>query len=200
MRNFNAELRDTEVLADFDQVLEQYLQTRFGPPEGQPRPEVPITLNRVRDFVSSVNADRFDVAVRKALAPRPVPRTATELVSDLANTFCHDFTGLESDLLKKSIQEAFLFTAGVDGGATVLQFGNTFRDFLSRRGTKGLIRLVLGLHMFNTVWFELLESDAVQFRTEETLSRLSTLLEHECFTKAESAIPMITLPDETPEA
>jgi hypothetical protein len=114
--------------------------------------------------------------------------------------FCHDFTGLESELLKKSIQEAFLFTAGVDGAATVRQFGNTFDDFLKRRGTKGLIRLVVGLHMFNTVWFEFLESDAVQFRSEETLGRLSNVLEQECFTKAEAAIQMIANPDDTPEA
>jgi hypothetical protein len=200
MRNFNAELRDKDVRQDFHQVLEQYLQTRFGPSDSEPRSELPVTLSRVREFVSSVKADRFDVAVSKALAPRPVPRTATELVSDLANTFCHDFTGLESDLLKKSIQEALLFTVGVDGTVSVRQFGNTFRDFLRQRGTKGLIRLVLGLHMFNTVWFEFLESDAVQFRSEETLGRLSTVLEQECFTKAEAAIQMFAQDDDTPEA
>jgi hypothetical protein len=198
MRDFNAELRELDVLADLNWILEQFLQIRLAPSARRTRHELPLTLARVHEFVSSLNTDQFDVAVGKILAPRPVPQTTIELVSDLANSFCRDFNGLESDLLKKSLQEAFLFSVGVDSAATVPQFGRTFHEFIRSRGSKGLMQLVLGLHMFNSVWLDLLESDAILVRSEEALEHLSTVLEQACFAKAEAAIQMIAQHEDPP--
>jgi len=114
--------------------------------------------------------------------------TATKLIGTLADVCSPSTKGIESHLLRKSLQEALLMSIDVQGDCTVVQFAYLLREFLWRHGTIGLIRLFVGLHMFNTVWLRLLESNYVLLRSEEALGRLATALEETCFARVDAAI------------
>lgn len=188
MRDFRAELRDAEI-PELDSFLQQYLETRFSPSD-RLSSELSLTLNRLLEFVSSVSTQRFDVAIRKPLGSLAIPMTATELVGNLADAFCRDVPGIASDLLKKSIEEALFISVDVNSEATVSQFGELFREFLARRGAVGLARLFVGLHMFNVIWLDLVQSDKISDFSEVRVARLQAALEQACFATADAAVSL----------
>jgi hypothetical protein len=63
-------------------------------------------------------------------------------------------SGIEADLLSKSVQEVFLEIAGAEPDLTRSELGEKVETFLRRRGHAGLTRRFLSLHVFNTVWFQ----------------------------------------------
>ena len=75
-----------------------------------------------------------------------INRIATELTFDL--------TGLDGDFLRKSLQELFFQIAGTDDEITESDLASRLMIVLRRRGSAGLLRRFLSVHLFNVVWFQ----------------------------------------------
>ena len=185
--DFDRKQRNPEQ-ANLEEFLQNYLQTHFGPTANRASDPLLATINLVERFASSVNTDQFPVGFTKLIGLQPPMGTATKLIGNLADVCSPSTQGIESHLLRKSLQEALLVSIDVQGDCTVVQFAYLLREFLWRHGTISLIRLFIGLHMFNTVWLELLESNDILLRSEEALGRLATALEETCFARVDSAI------------
>jgi len=185
---FGGRPRNPELQANLEGFMQNYLQIHFGPAAYRSSDPLLATIILVERSASSANTDQFSVGLTKLLGSRPIPATACELIGDLADVFCPSAEGIESDLLKKSLQEALLASIDVQGDSTAVQFRDLLREFLGRHETIGLIRLFVGFHMFNTIWLEFLESDSTSARSEEALGRLCTALEEACFVRVDEAI------------
>lgn len=168
--------------------LQEYLETHFGPADFRSDAPLFATVLRIQKFASSAATDEFEAQIGAVLPSSQMPATATELVEHLANAFCPSFAGVESDLLKKSLQEALLTSIDLQGDASVSEFRELLQRFLRRHGTMGLVRLFVGLHMFNVVWFDLRQSDAMPRRSEQALAALISAVERACHAKANVAV------------
>jgi hypothetical protein len=186
--DFGGKPRTRGLPANLEGFLQRYLQIHFGPAAYRSSDPLLAAIILVERFASSANTDQFSVGLTKLLGSRVIVVAATELIGDLANVFCRSAEGIESDLLKKSLQEALLISIDVRGDSTVTQFRDLLREFLGRYGTIGLIRLFVGLHMFNAIWLEMQESDSVSPGPEEGLGGLFEALEKECFARVDAAI------------
>ena len=185
--DFGGKQRDPEQ-GHLEGFLQNYFQTHFGPAAHRAGDPLLATINLVERFASSANTEQFPAGFTKLIGLRPPRGTATKLIGTLADVCSPSTQGIESHLLRKSLQEALLMSIDVQGDCTVVQFAYLLREFLWRHGTIGLIRLFVGLHMFNTVWLQLLVSNYVLLRSKEALGRLATALAETCFARVDAAI------------
>jgi hypothetical protein len=181
--------RKTEFAGHLEKLLQQYLQIHFPPSAHSSSPEPLITtVMFVQRFAASAGTGEFSSDLARLLGSQPIPKTALELVTDLADVFCQSAEGIESDLLKKAVQEALLMSIDVQADSSVSEFTDLLRGYLARHGNTALTKLFIGIHMFDSIWFEFMESDFVSTRSEDALDQLSTFLEQACFAKADAVI------------
>ena len=187
--DFDGEPRKAELAAYLEKLLQQYLQNHFPPGQASssPRP-LNTTAMFVQRFASCVMADEFSSELAKLLGSRQIPETSLELVQDLADVFCESAEGFESELMLKSVQEALLLSIDVQADCSVIEFRDSLRKYLAHHGNTALTKLFIGMHMFNSVWFELMESDVISTKSEDALGPLSTSLEEACLAKADAVI------------
>jgi len=173
---------------EIDSYVQKYLQDHFGPADLRSNAPLFAAVLRLQKFAASVATDEFHSQIRAVLPSCKMPEAATELIDNIANAFCPSFAAIESELLKKSLQEALLTSINVEGDATVDQFRELLQRFLRRHGTVGFVRLFVGIHMFNMMWFDLHYSEAVPRQSEQALSAIIPILERACRAKASAAV------------
>jgi hypothetical protein len=183
--------RTNRLPAKVEGYLQKCLQTHFGAADLRSNAPLFATILRLQKLASSVATDEFESQLNAVLPSPQMPATATELVEHLANAFCPAFAGVESELLKKSLQEALLTSIDLQGDASVPEFRELLQRFLRRHGMVGLVRLFVRLHMFNMVWFELRQSDAMPRRSEQALAAFISAVERVCHAKANAAVRRI---------
>src|SRR5437660_6883477 len=142
--DFGGKQRDPEQ-GHLEGFLQNYFQTHFGPAAHRAGDPLLATINLVERFASSDNTEQFPAGFTKLIGLRPPRGTATKLIGTLADVCSPSTQGIESHLLRKSLQEALLMSIDVQGDCTVVQFAYLLREFLWRHGTIGLIRLFVGL-------------------------------------------------------
>src|SRR5438046_512436 len=114
--------------------LQRYLQIHFSSADLRSNAPLFATVLRLQKFALSVATDEFQAQISAVLPSPEMPETAIELVEHLANAFCPSFAGVESDLLKKSFQEALLTSIDVQGDSSVPEFRQLLQRFLRRHG------------------------------------------------------------------
>jgi hypothetical protein len=110
-------------------------------------------LVKLDDLVSSILKDGFETSLR-SISGTAEAIFSPDLIYCIALAVTVSTSGIESELLRKSVQEVFLEIAGADADLTRSEFGEKLDSFLRRRGAAGLTRRFLSLHVFNTVWFQ----------------------------------------------
>src|SRR5439155_24302692 len=109
---------------------QRYLQEHFPPP---PYSSSPSPFDRTLAFMqrlaaSAVTGD-LSTEMIKLLGSQPADKPAFELIRDLADVFCESAVELESELLKKSAQEALLMSIDVEAGCSVTEFRDLLRAY-----------------------------------------------------------------------
>ena len=117
--------------------------------------EVAPLLVGLHALAARVDVEAFDVAIRKGISGEQTLPTALELIAEIADTLCRGLTGIEEDIVHKSLQETLFHCIGLELDLSVTECGRNFQTFLDQRGSRGFIRLFLGLHLFNVIWIEL---------------------------------------------
>src|SRR4051812_15149120 len=124
---FDEESGKTQLAQQLERLLQRYLQNHFPAPpySSSPTPFARTIAFMQRLAASAVTGD-FSTEMIKLLGSQPADKTAFELIRDLADVFCESAVELESELLKKSTQEALLMSIDVEAGCSVTEF----RDLL----------------------------------------------------------------------
>jgi len=115
--------------------------------------QVTQVLIGLDEFVSTVLNHSFDFAL-KAIPGSLEALISPDLIYCIAIAMTAGTSGVEAELLRKSVQEVFLEIAGPDSDLTRSELGEKVVQFIHRRGPAGLTRRFLSLHLFNTVWFQ----------------------------------------------
>ena len=153
------------------------------------RSETSLILIRLHGFAALVDAEDFNTATRK-LGGFDVADLdgIPPLIGRLSELLSYDVRGTEREILQKSLHETLLYIADLDADLPVEMFGVTFEKFLRQRGSKGLLQLFLGLHLFNEVWIKL--QQRLQTKATDGDSFLASMrwIEQCCLSAVDSAM------------
>ena len=84
----------------------------------------------------------------------PPGSTACDVIEQLAQAFIADATGIERQLLLKSLLEAFFYCVGLDTDITAGEITVRLKRFVDRRGKSAFLQQFLSLYFFNYVWLD----------------------------------------------
>ena len=125
--------------------LRQFLKTK-------PRVAAPViaTLLRLDEWSRSIHAGEAESPLRRKLIARA---TAPDPIRQIAENLIEHASGIERDLLLKSVQEVLFysvnFETGLDGG----QIKTRLKQFLDHEKRSTFIRQFLSFYFFNYVWY-----------------------------------------------
>lgn len=153
--------------------VRQWLMARTDPF----RFEVAPLLVGLHALAARVDVEAFDVAIRKGISGEQTLPTILELIAEIADTLCRGLTGIEEDIVHKSLQETLFHCIGLELDLSVTECGKNFQTFLDQRGSRGFIRLFLGLHLFNVIWIERQDAIQASARNEQVLHQLMNEIE-----------------------
>ena len=153
--------------------VRQWLMARTDPF----RFEVAPLLVGLHALAARVDVEAFDVAIRKGISGEQTLPTILELIAEIADTLCRGLTGIEEDIVQKSLQETLFHCIGLELDLSVTECGENFQTFLDQRGSRGFIRLFLGLHLFNVIWIERQDAIQASARNERVLHQLMNEIE-----------------------
>ena len=103
--------------------------------------EVAPLLVGLHALAARVDVEAFDVAIRKGISGEQTLPTILELIAEIADTLCRGLTGIEEDIVHKSLQETLFHCIGLELDLSVTECGKNFQTFLDQRGSRGFIRL-----------------------------------------------------------
>ena len=112
--------------------------------------QVLVGLN---EFASTILNTNFAAAVRDVPGLQDA-LFGPELIQGIALMITAGTSGIEAELLRKSVQEVLFQIGGTELELTRPELEERVVSFLRRRGSAGLIRRFLSLHVFNIVWFQ----------------------------------------------
>ena len=104
--------------------------------------EVAPLLVGLHALAARVDVVAFDVAIRKGISGEQTLPTILELIAEIADTLCRGLTGIEEDIVHKSLQETLFHCIGLELDLSVAECGRNFQTFLDQRGSRGFIRLL----------------------------------------------------------
>jgi hypothetical protein len=110
-------------------------------------------LGELYAFASTVLLQGSHAAAGKLVSGLQVFKSPIEGINALADRLTHQFSGLERDFLRKSIQEAILTAAGPQERQGFPDILSGLKRFLTKRGAAAFLELFLSLHVFNIVLF-----------------------------------------------
>ena len=86
------------------------------------------------------------------------PNSGAHYINGIAESLTREESGFERDLLRKSLQETLVYSAGPASQLGKADVEARLLRFLRVRGPAGLVRRFLSFHLFNVIWFQTADS------------------------------------------
>jgi hypothetical protein len=106
----------------------------------------------------------------------------------IADALCRGINARESDIARKSLQEAFYFCIGIAPELSPFLFGKRLQAVLRLRGIKGIIRVFLRMHLCNLICTDLHDSLQADTPTGDVLNRRLEEIERICQNAAAAGV------------
>jgi hypothetical protein len=116
-------------------------------------PELSKSIVRLEQLASRILETSFDAALIEVPGSASA-QSSDDLLRDIAAYISAGMSGVEGDLVRKSLQESFYQIVGTAPELGRAKLAERLVSFLRRRGTAGLVQSFLSLHVFNIVWFQ----------------------------------------------
>jgi hypothetical protein len=113
-------------------------------------------------------------------AVRTMFRPGSDLIRNIAENLIEQASGVDRDLLSKSLQETLLYITGLDPEIDYFEIKTRLGRFLSSHGKASLIEQFLSFCIFNFVWFYVGESFQDEAGTVETFEKDMESVEQVC--------------------
>jgi hypothetical protein len=125
--------------------LRQFLKTK-------PRVAAPViaTLLRLDEWTRSIHAGEAESPLRRKLIARA---TAPDPIRQIAENLIEHASGIERDLLLKSVQEVLFYSLNFETGLNGAQIKTRLKQFLDHEKRSTFIRQFLSFYFFNYVWY-----------------------------------------------
>jgi hypothetical protein len=172
--------------------LQQWVTTKIYLLE----PDMPLLLNHLYEFAQGIRFGGFNLAFKELGGDISESATALYSIESLSEALCRGLDG--DDVIKKSLQETLYFCTEITPELPQPEFGKKLENFVTVRGSKGFIRMFLGVHLPNLIFHDLYEFLAAS--APEELRARTEVIEQICQKVATRAVRPLTdwsKPDET---
>jgi hypothetical protein len=122
----------------------------------------------------------LDSAAGIASANSGKQKNGAHYINAIAESLTKDESGLERDLLQKSLQETLLYSTGPASQMGTAEVEARLLRFLRVHGPAGLVRRFLSFHVFNVIWFQTADSFRGLARNQQTFIEDMENLEQMC--------------------
>jgi hypothetical protein len=157
---------------------------------------MPLLLNHLHEFAQGIRFGGFNFAFKESGGDTSESATALYSIESLSEALCR---GLDvHDIIKKSLQETLYFCTGITPELPQPEFGKKLENFVALHGSKGFIRMFLGVHLPNLIFHDLYEFLAAS--APEELRTRTEVIEQICQKVATRAVRPLTdwsKPEET---
>jgi hypothetical protein len=117
------------------------------------------TMVRFQEWTRSLQSEA-DTPSRRAPA-KPTPAKDSDTIERAADSLIENASGIERQLLSKSLQETLIHCSGFSSDLTQAELRKRVRQYLRREGSAVVMQRFLSSYFFNFIWFQTSES----FRT-----------------------------------
>jgi hypothetical protein len=107
-------------------------------------------------------------------------RPAGDLIKNIAENLIEQASGVDRDLLSKSLQETLLCITGLDSRLDYSEIKTRLVRFLASEGQSSLLEQFLSFCIFNFVWFYVGDSFQVAARKVESFEKDMESVEQVC--------------------
>ena len=181
-RKYNAREKDRDPALKMR--LQQWVNTKVCLLE----PDVPLLFHRLHEFAQGIRFEGFTFAFSNLGGGIRESATAVDLIESLSEALCR---GLDmNDITKKSLQETLYFCTGIAPQLSQTEFGRRLESFVALHGSKGFIRMFLGVHLSNLIFKDLY--DFLVGSAAEQLRARTELIEQICHKAGTRAVKPAT--------
>jgi hypothetical protein len=131
--------------------LQEWLRARAYPVG----PESKLLLEQLHEFAWQVHSEGLDSILRKRINIAPEGTTTIALFESIADLLCRGIGTNDRAMAMKSLQETFFVCTEVEPDLSPSQLGKRLESYLELRGSKGLIRTFLSVHLSNLIFMDL---------------------------------------------
>ena len=114
-------------------------------------------LVRLQDWAASIQGSEFRLSLPRI--------NSAELIEEIAKQLSSGTSGIEQQILMKSLQETLFASVGFKTELDAEQINDRLKRYLDRYGKTAFIRKFLSHYFFNFVWFQVGESFRVESGT-----------------------------------
>jgi hypothetical protein len=148
--------------------VERKVRAYLSRGKGQVGPLAASTLVRLSDWVESIQSDTPATARSSGL---PEHGPTAEFIERTATRLTKTATGMERNLLSKSLQESLFYCVGFDEEIDFTEFRARIVRHENRRGAPSILQLFLSLYFFNCLWFDIGDSFRALAGTPDSFER-----------------------------
>jgi len=135
------------------------------------------TLLRLDEWTRSIYAGEAESPLRRKLIARA---TAPDPIRQIAENLIEHASGIERDLLLKSVQEVLFYSVNFETGLNGGQIKTRLKQFLDHEKRSTFIRQFLSFYFFNYVWYHTGESFRAWALTSQVFEKEMENVEKTC--------------------
>jgi hypothetical protein len=143
------------------------------------------TLLRLNEWTASIQTGQAEIVLWRKLE---APATASDPIEQFAENLVEPTTGIERQLLSKSVQEALFYCVGFDTDLTSTQIKGRLKRFLDSQNRFAFIQRFLSCYFFNYVWFHTGELFRAEALTTQVFEKNLEEVENICQRAIDSAL------------
>jgi len=162
----------THVVSPTELRLRRFLQEK--PRMGS---SLVFTLLRISEWVKSIQAGEAESPLRRKLTSSA---TRSAPIEQIAENLIEGASGIERDLLLKSIQEVLFYSVDFETDLDLEQIKNRLKRFLDQEKRLVFMQQFLCFYVFNHVWFHTSESFRAMASTSQVFEKEMEQVEKIC--------------------
>jgi len=135
------------------------------------------TLLRLDEWTRSIHAGEAESPLRRKLIARA---TAPDPIRQIAENLIEHASGIERDLLLKSVQEVLFYSVNFETGLNGAQIKTRLKQFLDHEKRSTFILQFLSFYFFNYVWYHTGESFRAWALTSQVFEKEMENVEKTC--------------------
>jgi hypothetical protein len=149
-------------------------------------------ISRLGGFGAVLTSSNLEKAIKSLDLPDLKDKSATEIVSIVAERLSSDVSGIEAEALKKALQDAILEASQLTDEGTYADLEKSLQKFLQQEGIRGLVELFLVEYIFDFTWVFIEKYAQEKAKDGKSLEAFMTAHKSICETKVKEKINEIS--------
>jgi len=149
-------------------------------------------ISKLGGFGAILATSNLEKAIQSLDLPDLKDKSATEIVSIVAERLSSNVSGIEAEALKKALQDTILEASQLTEEGTYTDLEKSLQKFLQQEGIRGLVELFLAEYVFDFTWVFIEKYVQEKAKDGKSLEAFMTAHKSICGTKVKEKINEIS--------